>query len=140
MDLPPASVKGTYVLFFELKTPLMVQAGRLDDGLLPAGFIVYVGSAFGPGGLRARIARHLRQVKRKHWHVDWLTVVQPPLAWFIDTGHGHRECEWSQVLAAQRLATIPIPGFGASDCQNGCRSHLIAFPPHAQPELSLWLK
>jgi len=42
---------------------------KLD--LLP-GYYIYIGSAFGPGGVRARMLRHLRADKPKHWHIDYL--------------------------------------------------------------------
>ena len=45
---------GVYVLIFKLEASLEVEVGRFGRQMLPAGHMLYVGSAFGPGGLRAR--------------------------------------------------------------------------------------
>lgn len=39
---------------------------------------------------------------------------------------GGRECELVQLLEGAGF-DHPIPGFGASDCSSGCRSHLLRF-------------
>jgi len=33
---------------------------------------MFVGSAFGPGGLRSRIKHHTQPVRSAHWHIDYL--------------------------------------------------------------------
>jgi hypothetical protein len=43
------------------------------------------------------------------------------------------ECDWSQLLGSLPGILVPIPGFGASDCNSGCRSHLV----HISGELLL---
>ncbi|WP_296520394.1 DUF123 domain-containing protein [Rhodoplanes sp.] len=89
---------------------------------LPAGRYLYCGSARGPGGLRARIARHLRRRKTLRWHVDRLTTRGTVFAvWAIPGGD---ECDLVARLAA---LPVPLPGFGSSDCRR-CRSHLLAWP------------
>jgi len=35
------------------------------------------------------------------------------------------ECLWSQKLASMPGVVVPVPGFGASDCQNDCQAHLV---------------
>lgn len=122
-DLPAAP--GTYALIFTLPDPLIITAGSRGEVALPPGHLIYVGSAFGPGGLHARVARHLRADKRPHWHIDALTTVSQPVGvWYVDSST-RLECAWSAALAA-----IPgvdrIPGFGASDCR--CHTHLYALP------------
>ncbi len=66
------SFPGTYVLVLDSTGYLGIQIGRW--GLLETcpGTYLYVGSAFGPGGLRARISRHAKTKKAKHWHIDYL--------------------------------------------------------------------
>ena len=123
---PKAS--GVYVLIFKLEAPLEIQVGRLGRQTLPAGHVLYVGSAFGPGGLRARLARHLKSQKRKHWHIDALTSTISPAAYLCDASGSRLECQWAQHLANLPGAVIPVPGFGSSDCRSGCAAHLIAFP------------
>jgi len=127
---------GVYVLIFRLEAPLEVQVGRFGQQTLPAGNLLYVGSAFGPGGLRARLTRHLKSQKRKHWHIDALTTAISPVAYHCDASGRRLECQWAQHLASIPDASIPVPGFGSSDCRSGCSAHLIAFPPDSLPDLA----
>jgi Uri superfamily endonuclease len=54
--------------------PLVLDVGRLGPVRLPAGTLRYFGSAYGPGGLRARVRRHLaRENRRDRWHIDAVT-------------------------------------------------------------------
>jgi Uri superfamily endonuclease len=116
---------GTYALVLLARDPATITAGALGTLQVTAGAYLYVGSAFGPGGVRARVERHARADKRHRWHVDYLTTVAPVVeVWFT---HDPRrlECEWRAALAGIRGAREPWPGFGASDC--GCTSHLLRF-------------
>ena len=70
-QLPAAP--GSYVLLITVAAPLTIHAGRLGAIALSPGTYAYTGSALGPGGLRARVGRHLRAEKRPHWHIDALT-------------------------------------------------------------------
>jgi histidyl-tRNA synthetase len=115
---------GAYILEILLDRPLAFEAARLR-GTLPRGTYAYAGSAYGPGGLRARIARHLKSDKPIHWHADRLTAAGRVIGLgFIEGG---RECDLAQELAALPDAAIPIAGFGSSDCRR-CRAHLIRLP------------
>lgn len=72
------ALPGSYVLVFALEQPLGLEVGRLGVVDLAPGRYVYFGSAWGSGGLRARIRRHVRPDKSPHWHIDYLTrQVQP---------------------------------------------------------------
>ncbi len=116
---------GTYVLIMRLPHPATVRVGRLGSFSFPAGWYTYAGSACGPGGLRARIARHLRWPKPRHWHVDYLRDrARPAEAWYT-IGAGKRECAWARALCRLPGASTPVPGFGASDCR--CATHLVHF-------------
>ena len=57
MDL--AEDKGTYVLIVSVAQMKRLEIGRLGTFDIVPGFYAYVGSAFGAGGLRARIGHHL---------------------------------------------------------------------------------
>lgn len=139
-SLPPRGLAGTYALFFRLPSPMEVQAGRLGSAPLPAGWVIYVGSALGPGGLRARLRRHLAREKRVHWHIDALSTRIRPEFWLARADGERHECAWTQHLAAHPAASIPVLGFGSSDCRRGCQSHLIAFPAEMDREaLITWL-
>ncbi len=116
---------GTYVLVLKLSDIAAVDIGRLGRFQFPGGWYAYVGSARGPGGLAARISRHLRSPKPLHWHIDHLRAVAQPVEIWYAVGTRKRECLWAQVLADLSGASIPASRFGASDC--GCLSHLIHF-------------
>ena len=113
---------GAYVLVVRIAAPLLAKAGR-REALLAPGRYLYCGSAYAPGGLRARLARHTREGKKAHWHIDQLTGAGVVEGAFV-------EPDGNECALAQRLSNLPIPldGFGASDCRL-CRSHLL-FLPH----------
>jgi Uri superfamily endonuclease len=123
------SLPGTYVLVLRFSKRLEIVVGKLGVLAVRPGCYVYVGSALGPGGLAARVGRHCRPEKTLRWHVDYLRAeAQVEEVWYA-TGKSHRECRWTSVLRAFPGASVPLTGFGASDC--GCRSHLCFFslPP-----------
>ncbi|MGE4527232.1 MAG: DUF123 domain-containing protein [Rhodospirillaceae bacterium] len=94
---------------------------------LPPGRYLYCGSAKGPGGLKARLARHMRKGKAVRWHVDRITEAGRVLGvWAFPGGD---ECALAQRLAGMGFP-VPIPGFGSSDCRV-CESHLLAWPEGA---------
>jgi Uri superfamily endonuclease len=115
---------GAYVLWLRLDAAREVRAGK-SATRLAAGDYLYCGSAKGPGGLRARLARHMRREKRAHWHVDQLTEAGRVLGAFILEGGS--ECALNAALEA---LPAPAPGFGSSDCPR-CAAHLRAFPVSA---------
>ncbi|UCG73709.1 MAG: GIY-YIG nuclease family protein [Chromatiales bacterium] len=112
---------GTYALVLQLTRPTHIDVGRLGRLSLAPGFYVYVGSAFGAGGLRARVERHWSGRGRPHWHVDYLRAVSRPVAVWYQVQQSSREHDWAAALARGR-GLQPVPGFGCSDCR--CGSHL----------------
>lgn len=114
---------GTYALIYRCPTDIETAAGALGTVRLSAGYWVYVGSAFGPGGLRARIGHHIAPATRPHWHLDYIKCALVLREIWSTTDPVKREHDWAGILCAYRGAHCPIPGFGASDC--ACASHLI---------------
>jgi Uri superfamily endonuclease len=113
---------GAYVLAIELSRPIALALANKSPVSLAAGCYLYCGSAKGPGGLRARIERHMRRGKPVRWHIDNLTEAGRVLGvWTIVGGH---EC---QLAASLTHLPIPIDGFGSSDCRR-CTSHLVRWP------------
>ncbi len=112
------------MLVLHLPEPRRLAVGRLGEFEFPSGYYLYAGSA--RGGLKGRVSRHLRADKKRHWHIDYLNSVEVGAAvtevWW-QAGQKRLECEWA--AAASRLpgASMPAPGFGASDC--GCDGHLV---------------
>ena len=123
---------GTYVLILRLPRLTTIGVGRLGCFRFPAGWYAYAGSACGPGGLAARVARHLRSSKPLRWHVDYLRASARPSAIWYAVGPQKRECAWAQALSGLPGAFIPAPRFGASDCH--CPAHLVYFaaPPDVE--------
>lgn len=117
---------GTYALILKAEEPFVLSAGRLGPLKGIAGYYIYCGSAFGPGGLRARTAHHLRPAAKPHWHIDYLrTAIDVVEVWF-SCDPTKREHDWIHALLDSPDRSIPFPGFGSSDCS--CRSHLVFAP------------
>lgn len=119
-ELP--AVPGAYALYLELQRPLPLPPRRFA-GELAAGHYVYCGSAHGPGGIRARCLRHFRLAKKRHWHVDWLTVAAGRRMVAAFPGLG--ECDLVHRALVRPEISVPLPGFGSSDCRR-CPAHLLA--------------
>jgi len=123
-DLP--TDHGAYVLHLSLAQPQLICIGRLGLQQFSVGDYVYSGSARGAGGLRARVNRHLRGSGIRHWHIDYLCAVAQVQDVFYTVTDNLLECLWSQAVARLPQAFIPVPRFGSSDCQSGCKAHLVA--------------
>ncbi len=124
---------GTYALLLRLDERRTVRVGALGLFTLPPGWYLYLGSAHGPGGLQARIARHRRtEDKRLHWHIDYLRAEATLVQVWTYTGPERLECAWAAAAAALPGAALVVPRFGASDCR--CPSHLFHYP--RPPDLS----
>lgn len=120
---------GTYALILSSWKRTVIKIGRLGRMRLERGFYLYVGSALGPGGLHARIAHHARHSKRPHWHIDYLRCHTRLDQIWCCRGTARREHVWARAIQELQGASIPLPGFGSSDCD--CASHLYFFdrPP-----------
>lgn len=156
-DAPAAP--GAYLLHLTLLTALRVVIHRRGPAgptrprtfRLPPGEYLYVGSAFGPGGLAARVGRHLDPgAHRRHWDIDFLLAAlmerAPFEAWGRATRDAGTECRWAATVA-RRAGACPVvgvradggpSGFGAGDCRRRCgcapgapataRTHLFRLP------------
>jgi Uri superfamily endonuclease len=117
---------GTYALILENDSVKIVTVGQLGMMELQPGWYVYVGSAQGPGGLAARVGRHIQIEKKRRWHIDYVRPhIELREVWFTH-GTENRECPWAHAIAEMPKAELPLPRFGASDCR--CASHLIWLP------------
>ena len=116
------SGKGAYLLLITIDQPFQLEISTLPLAEMMRGVYAYCGSARGPGGIKARLTRHFASDKRKHWHVDHLTLPSSNL-WAIGLLGGD-ECELNADLMATGQFSNPVTGFGASDC-NICPSHLL---------------
>lgn len=112
----------SYQLEILVTRTMRLTIGRLGTYAFPAGHYVYTGSA--RRHFEARVARHLRQEKTLRWHIDWL-LTAPGVSILKVRRSAQAECLLNQRTGGEIL----IPGFGASDCQAGCGSHLRYLGP-----------
>ena len=125
--------KGTYALVLHARTAFRIQVGKLGRLCGELGYFVYLGSAFGAGGIAARVAHHMAASGKCHWHIDYLRrVAALEEVWFSTAGR-RLEHDWAKILGGMPTAKIPLPGFGASDCH--CPSHLYYFSELPSPDL-----
>ncbi|MBZ0092365.1 MAG: GIY-YIG nuclease family protein [Sulfuricellaceae bacterium] len=105
----------TYQLFFTLPAAAHIAVGKLGSFDFPAGRYVYTGSA--KRNIEARLRRHRSRDKKLRWHIDYLLAYADGVETRV---YAESECQLNQATAGM----IPVPRFGASDCTQGCGSHL----------------
>jgi len=131
--------KGAYTLVLHLEGREEITVGKLGTFGFPAGYYLYVGSALGPGGLDARLARHRPSISRRgepvepsghhrrdkklHWHIDYLLEHAQLVEVWSAVSTARLECLWAQAARQLPGSETPVLGFGSSDCR--CPSHLI---------------
>ncbi len=124
---------GDYLLVVELERSQRIEVGALGRLHFRKGCYLYVGSARGPGGIAARVGRHLRRDKPLRWHIDYLVARARITAVWHACAPVSLEPLWAARLEAWSPPILGVvPGFGASDSQAG--SHLFharAEPPAA---------
>lgn len=129
------SEDGTYALLLRVPADVgpngraELRVGALGTMTLRVGLYVYVGRAFGSGGLRARVRRHAGQGGAQHWHIDYLRPhARLEAVWYTHDPQS-RECAWARILRKDPRSSVPMAGFGASDCD--CSAHLVGYdrPP-----------
>ena len=107
-----------------MPTNRRLTVGALGEQRFARGYYVYAGSAFAPGGLRARLHRHCNG-GRRHWHIDYLRAQSELVQIWWTRDPRSRERDWALALA-DWLGESPVPGFGASD--SPLPSHLFYTP------------
>ena len=125
---------GTYLLALRLPEARAVEVGRLGQVNLSAGHYAYVGSAFGSGGLGARLRHHLGRSERPHWHIDYLRRAADLAQIWASFAAERREHAWAQLLCQCAEAAPAAKGFGSSDCN--CHTHLFRWA--AAPSISVF--
>lgn len=115
--------KGAYALVLDLEHSVALDFPADEHSVLVPGIYIYLGSARGPGGLRARLRRHFSIEKKIHWHVDQLTTKARGM-WAVPVVGGN-ECTLVETLLRSAHFQAAAPGFGSSDCRS-CTSHLLS--------------
>jgi Uri superfamily endonuclease len=80
----------------------------------------------GPGGIGARISRHIRTEKKIFWHIDYL-VINPSVkvfALFRAESKWKMECDVNKSIVSNFDVSI-VSGFGSTDCKAACGGHLL---------------
>ncbi len=116
---------GTYTLILSSAVEKPIKIGQLGTIFIKPGFYVYIGSAFGPGGLKARIKHHINHSSRPHWHLDYLSPALKLCEIWYTYDQIRREHQWATIHSQTRGSIRPLPGFGSSDCR--CPSHLFFY-------------
>jgi len=111
-------VDRTYILEIWLERGETIRIGKLGRFHFPRGSYLYVGSA--RRNLRQRIERHLREEKKRFWHIDYLL----PYGSINSVWTGEAEEEDVAAILEQRLK-IPVRGFGSSDTKRN-KAHLFS--------------
>jgi Uri superfamily endonuclease len=115
-------MRGTYCLIIGLPEKCRIRIGSLGAKEFEAGMYVYVGSAL--SGMEQRVGRHRSPSKKKRWHIDYLLAKAQVLSIIaIPSDKKSVECAIASLLTKCEGATVPVKGFGSSDC--ACGSHLL---------------
>ncbi|MHA1955488.1 MAG: GIY-YIG nuclease family protein [Candidatus Thorarchaeota archaeon] len=123
-------MKGVYVLIINVLESIRLNIGALGELLFHHGMWVYVGSALGDGStsIENRLNRHFSQSKKIHWHIDYLlkggASVQNAIWAESDE---NMECQVLKSLETDSNFVIGPRGFGSSDCQSRCQSHILEY-------------
>lgn len=122
-DRPGTVDSGLYVLWLRVAEATSMEVGALGSWTVEPGLFAYVGSA--RRHRSARIARHLRTDKARHWHIDYFRPAGRVVAVTYVDAPDLSECRLAQQLVDGLGGTRPIPRFGSSDCR--CPGHLLRF-------------
>lgn len=116
------SDKGVYVVFLRCDKSADIKVGSLGSISVRKGYYAYVGSAYGGGGLKSRLSRHLKTAKKCRWHIDYIRRHMKAVSLWYTTESVEAEHRIAQQFIKMG-AEVPMKGFGSSDCK--CISHLF---------------
>jgi len=119
---------GSYQLVIHIEEDSTFTSGKFRGRGVPTGYYIYTSSAV--RNLYQRIARHLQaRDKIHHWHIDHLLTLKNAriIDVLIHPSTTRRECTLNRELMRIPRVEVPFHGFGSSDCQKKCLSHLTYF-------------
>ncbi|MBA4190667.1 MAG: hypothetical protein C0467_22000 [Planctomycetaceae bacterium] len=122
----PGTEGGTYAVVMKTASHPGLRIGKLGTFRLPAGFVVYIGSAFGGGGVASRTGRHRNPDAPLRWNIDHLKAIAHPIElwWTHNNQRQPVECPWAMTLASLPGYCCPAPQCGGNDCKR-CPAHLF---------------
>ena len=117
---------GCYQLMIQISSAIELQIGSLGLVHFEAGKYVYTGSAM--KNLAKRIARHESSEKKLRWHIDYLLAHDRVELIGVRRHFStqREECLYNTKLI-NKGASVPVRGFGSSDCRK-CDAHLLRIP------------
>ena len=118
-------MKGSYALVLHLAQAQDLTVGKLGTHRFEPGYFLYFGSAL--NSLEGRLRRHMLPDKKLHWHIDFLSAKATIQEVWWAEGMARQECAWTQTALGSPRVSIPVKGFGSSDCRR-CPSHLVCLP------------
>ncbi|MFW9974740.1 MAG: DUF123 domain-containing protein [Candidatus Thorarchaeota archaeon] len=129
-------MRGVYVLIIEVRHAVKFRTRSGDEIVLEPGEWVYIGSAMGSGStnLENRLRRHFRKEKTNYWHIDYLIdeATKIKVAIWAESKESV-ECDLAQSIANHIGFKVGPKGFGASDCQRGCFTHVYLYLREEMP-------
>ncbi len=120
---------GLYVFLMRLQEPQSILVGALGLFDFQAGWYLYTGRS--KSGLAKRVERHWSVKQKLRWHIDYLATAptsEPVGAVVIPNSANVSECYLNQMMGQKFGGQVLAPGFGASDCREGCPAHLFYSP------------
>jgi len=120
---------GVYTLIIEIQESMKITHRSGLFHVLDKGLFTYTGSALGKTStsLEKRISRHLRDNKKRFWHIDNLLDKVGSVKWiFFANTNMKIECVLNQRIMRISGSDV-IKNFGSSDCKSKCWGHLVAF-------------
>ncbi len=115
-------MRGAYCILMSLEEKARIRIGALGTFDFGPGVYAYVGSAL--SGIEGRVGRHRRRAKKPRWHIDYLLAKANVMSVIsIPTDRKSIECAVARSLISCEGVTVPVPGFGSSDCS--CVAHLV---------------
>jgi len=115
---------GNYILFINVEKDITLYTRRRMFHV-SKGLYIYVGSAGGKGGLKARLNRYLYGRRRDFWHIDYL-LSSPGVRLLMVKCIYNDNPKYYESLISRRLNQVLefLPNFGSSDSK-GDLSHLF---------------
>ena len=115
-------MRGAYCIICELEEDSCIRIGSLGRGRFLRGAYLYVGSA--QRGIEQRVGRHRSSKKKLKWHIDhFLEKAKVAAVIAVPSQDKRTECRLAKAILAISGASVPMAGFGSSDCR--CDTHLI---------------
>ena len=114
------------MLLIRIDSSIQVRIRGASYNLQP-GYYLYIGSGGGPGGVHARLRRHLMKEKSIHWHIDQITTNTDAhiiKVWICNSLWGPY-MESRVALCLEKHLDRGPPGFGSSDDRHA-KTHLFA--------------